>query len=101
MSRTATALSLVDTRTATCSCPARNVAPEHHDRLVGLLDDPEELLSFFELAVTWGELDYSGQRLVPPACWEAFVADHQWSDPDRAARTFSLAADMALASSRR
>jgi hypothetical protein len=101
MSRTATALSLVEPRSSACRCSARGVAPDHHDRLLAMLDDPEELLSFFELAVTWGELDYSGERLIPPASWGEFVTGHQWSDPDRAARTFSLAADMALASSRR
>jgi hypothetical protein len=62
-------------------CSIRRAAPEHHDRLLTMLEDPKELLSFFELAVTWGELDYSGESLVPPTCWGAVVDTHVWSDP--------------------
>jgi hypothetical protein len=69
MSRTAAALFLVGTHTSACRCSVGRALPEHYDRLLTMLEDPEELLSFFELAVTWRELDYSGQSLVPPAGW--------------------------------
>jgi hypothetical protein len=101
MSRTATALTLVEPRTANCSCSARRAAPDHHDRLLSLLEEPDEMLALFELAVTWGELDYSGECVVPPACWGSFAEAHEWSDADRASRAFALAADIALASGRR
>ena len=50
--------------------------------------------------VTWGELDYSAQRLVPPERWLEFAESHDWHDHDRASRVFSLACDIALHSTR-
>lgn len=62
--------------------------------------DGDELLELFELAVTWGELDYSRESLVPPQQWLDFARRHHWRDPDRMRRVFSLATDVASLSSR-
>lgn len=71
----------------------------HHDRLLLVDTDLDEMLDLMELAVTWGELDYSNQRVIPPAQWLDFLDGHQWRDPSRAARIFTLATDIALRSS--
>ncbi len=69
---------------------------DHHDRLLCVEHDLDELLDLIELALTWGELDYSSSTVIPPAMWFAFAADHEWADPDRARRIFGLATDVAL-----
>jgi hypothetical protein len=76
-------------------------ALHHHDRLLTVEFDIGELLELIELAVTWSELDYSGAGVVPPEQWLDFAACHEWHDPDRAARIFSVATDIALRSDRR
>ncbi|HWN28618.1 MAG TPA: hypothetical protein VNP37_16750 [Actinomycetospora sp.] len=68
----------------------------HHDRLLRVEDDPDELVDLLELAVTWGELDWSEAGVVPPEAWIDFAAGHRWRDPERVLRLFSLAADIAL-----
>jgi hypothetical protein len=87
---------------AGCSgrCGFRSTTRVHHDRLLSIEHNPDEVLELMELAVTWGELDYSGQRLVPPQRWLEFADAHDWHDHDRASRVFSLAYDIALHSSR-
>jgi hypothetical protein len=70
----------------------------HHDRLLTVETDPDELLDLLELAVTWGELDYSGATLLGPSCWLEFARCHDWQHPERALRVFSLATDMAARS---
>lgn len=77
-------------------CAVAPAARHHHDRLLTVEFDIDELLELVELAVTWGELDYSGAAVVPPEQWQAFAACHEWRDPDRAARIFSVATDIAL-----
>jgi len=77
-----------------CSVPPAD--RDHHDRLLTVEFDIDELLELVELAVTWGELDYSGAAVVPPDQWLDFAACHEWRDPDRAARIFSVATDIAL-----
>ena len=77
-----------------CSVPP--AARHHHDRLLTVEFDIDELLELVELAVTWEELDYSGAGVVPPDQWLDFAACHEWRDPDRAARIFSVATDIAL-----
>lgn len=73
---------------------------EHHDRLLAVETDGDELLELFELAVTWGELDYSHEPLVPPQQWLDFARRHPWRDPERMLRVFSLATDIASRSAR-
>jgi hypothetical protein len=68
----------------------------HHDRLLRVEDDPDEVIELLELAVTWGELDYSESDVVPPEAWIDFAAGHRWRDPERVLRLFSVAADVAL-----
>jgi hypothetical protein len=68
----------------------------HHDRLLRIEDDPDELVDLLELAVTWGELDWSESDVVPPEAWIDFAAGHRWRDPVRVLRLFSLASDIAL-----
>lgn len=70
----------------------------HHDRLRTVETDPDELLDLLELAVTWGELDYSGATLLGPSCWLDFAVRHDWQDRERALRIFSLATDIAARS---
>jgi len=68
----------------------------HHDRLLRVEDDPEEVIELLELAVTWGELDYSESDVVPPEAWIDFATGHRWRHPERVQRLFSVAADVAL-----
>jgi len=68
----------------------------HHDRLLRVEDDPDELVDLLETAVTWQELDYGDAALVPPEAWTDFAQDHPWRHPERMLRLFSLAADIAL-----
>ncbi|MGH3530145.1 MAG: hypothetical protein ACRDQI_11125 [Pseudonocardiaceae bacterium] len=94
-----------DERVAALSCRAGcRVDPalrRHHDRLLAVESDVDELLELIELAVTWGELSYGGVNVVPPGQWLEFAARHEWRDPDRAARIFSVATDIALRTGRR
>jgi hypothetical protein len=69
----------------------------HHDRLLAIDADPDELLELLELAVTWAELDYSDTPVIPPEHWMNFLRSHDWPDPNRVERIFSLAADIAMA----
>ncbi len=74
------------------------VAPElrrHHDRLLAVEHDADEVLELMELAVTWGELEYGEEPLLGPDAWVRFAETHVWVDPERAARIFSLATDVA------
>ena len=68
----------------------------HHDRLLRVEDDPDEVIELLELAVTWSELDYSESDVVPPEAWIDFAAGHRWRHPERVLRLFSAAADVAL-----
>jgi hypothetical protein len=90
--------------TALSCCADCRVDPalrRHHDRLLAVESDVDELLELIELAVTWGELNYCGASVVPPGQWLEFAACHEWRDPDRAARIFSVATDIALRTGRR
>jgi hypothetical protein len=84
----------------TCSCGFYDSASAHHDRLLTVERDMGALIDLFDLAVTWGELDYSEQRLVTPPRWPAFVSAHPWRDVERATQIFQLASDVALHSTR-
>jgi hypothetical protein len=94
-----------DDRVAAQSCRAGcRVDPSlrrHHDRLLAVESDVDELLELIELAVTWGELNYCGVSVVPPGQWLEFAACHKWRDPERAARIFSVATDIALRAGQR
>ncbi|MFC4947301.1 hypothetical protein [Pseudonocardia sp. GCM10023141] len=82
-------------RTLCCrDCPAPATHAAHHDRLLLVDVDSDELLALLEMAVTWHELDYSDCDVVGPAGWQMFAESHSWSDPDKAQRAFSLALDI-------
>lgn len=83
--------------TAWCRCADRRWRA-HHDRLLRVESDVDELLELLELAVTWTELDYSDVAVVPPERWTDFAMAHVWRNPDRMERLFGLAADIALRS---
>lgn len=87
---------------AGCSgrCGFRTATRGHHDRLLAVDQNLDVALDLMELAVTWGELDYSGRHLIPPSQWLAFADRHRWQDRERAERIFALAADMAMHSTR-
>lgn len=78
-----------------CRCADRRWRA-HHDRLLRVETDLDELLELLELAVTWSELDYSDAAVVPPERWGDFALAHPWHDPDRMERLFALAADIAF-----
>ncbi|HYZ36793.1 MAG TPA: hypothetical protein VE673_08725 [Pseudonocardiaceae bacterium] len=86
----------VTTLRCRAGCAVDPASRHHHDRLLTVESDVGELLELVELAVTWGELDYSRAGVVPPWKWLEFAACHEWRDPDRAARIFSVATDIAL-----
>lgn len=80
-----------------CS-PSCLVAPAlraHHDRLLRMEHDADEVLELMELAVTWGELEYDAAVVIGPESWVAFAATHHWAEPDRVERIFGLALDIA------
>ncbi|NMI01326.1 hypothetical protein [Pseudonocardia acidicola] len=83
-------------RLMTCrgECPAAARYPAHHDRLLTIDTDLEELLALLELAVTWHELDYSDTPVLGPDAWFRFAELHSWTFPERAERAFSLALDI-------
>lgn len=82
-------------RTLCCrECPAAAEHAAHHDRLLTVDVDPDELLALLEMAVTWHELDYSEHPVVGPAAWLTFAQTHRWTHPERAERAFSLAVDI-------
>lgn len=87
---------------ARCSrnCRFNGPTKTHHDRLLKIEQDSTEVIDLFELAVTWGELDYSDQMIIPPSAWLDFVQSHQWADRDQAERIVSLATDVAMGSMR-
>lgn len=82
--------------TRRCGCGHDGGIPVHHDRLLRVEDDTDELVDLLELAVTWQELDYSGWDVVPPDRWVEFADTHRWRDAARVERLFGLAADVAL-----
>lgn len=82
---------------ATCpsGCAVDPALRAHHDRMLTVAADPEEMVELFELAVTWGELEYGRVPLIDPSRWVDFALQHDWADPQRALRIFSLATDIA------
>lgn len=82
-------------RTACCrDCPAATTHAAHHDRLLLVDVDVDELLALIEMAVTWHELEYSDQQVIGPVAWQTFAQTHSWTDPERAERAFSMALDI-------
>lgn len=79
-----------------CGCDPSRRRSAHHDELLAVESDPDAVLDLFELAVTWTELDYGDADVVPPEAWVDFAADHCWRRPERVARLFALATDVAL-----
>jgi hypothetical protein len=83
-----------------CRCRFSKSARVHHDQLLRVLSDADSMLDLIELAVTWGELDYSEQAVIPPTHWVEFAQAHSWTDAERAERALSLAMDVAMGSQR-
>ncbi|GAA4910036.1 hypothetical protein EV188_10197 [Actinomycetospora succinea] len=79
-----------------CGCAPSVRRSAHHDRLLAVETDPDAVLDLFEIAVTWGELDYTGAEVLAPEAWLDFASDHVWRCPDRVIRLFALASDVAL-----
>lgn len=77
-----------------CHCRFAGTAPAHHSQLVRAAIDVTVAVELLELAVTWDELDYSQEELIPPAEWLDFAADHGWHEDDLASRLFSVAVDI-------
>ncbi len=80
-------------RTATCHCHFARIGA-HHDRLLGAASNVSIALELFELALTWEELDYSGEAVIPPVDWLEFAAQHSWDDPELVRRLFTAARDI-------
>ena len=81
-------------------CEFRDRTQWHHDRLLAILGDPDQLLELLELAVTWAELDYASRPVIPPHRWTSFLNSHNWPLPQHAERIFSLATDVAMTATR-
>jgi hypothetical protein len=79
-------------------CAFRDESPWHHDQLLAVAGSVERAVDLLDLAITWGELDYSGEQVIEPARWPQFLAVHRWPDDELAVRLFDLAADIALRS---
>ena len=81
-------------RASVCQCRFAGRGT-HHDRLVRAESDVTVALELLELALTWDELDYSREALIPPDDWLEFAGQHQWRDRDVAERLFSAVLDVA------
>jgi hypothetical protein len=81
---------------ARCGCRPSRRRSAHHAALLTIEAAPDAVLDLFELAVTWGELDYGDADVLPPESWIDFAAEHRWCRPSRVARLFALATDVAL-----
>jgi len=77
-------------------CRGDRARRAHHDRLLAVETDPDAALELFDLAVTWHELEYDTDEMVAPPRWVEFAERHRWQDPDRVARIFGLATDIAM-----
>lgn len=77
-------------------CEFRAATSWHHDQLLAAADSVDGALDLVDLALTWGELDYSGEQFIGPIRWAQFAAEHRWPDPARAKRLFWLAEDIAM-----
>jgi hypothetical protein len=82
--------------TVVCPCRFATASPVHHDRLLQAETNLGVAVELFELAVTWSELDYSQERVIPPAEWLDFVGQHPWQDAELVLRLFGVAVDVAL-----
>lgn len=89
---------------ASASCPKRcrfaAGSRQHHDRLLLIDHDHEALMDLMEIAVTYGELDYSHIGIVEPEGWLDFAQAHRWQDAERANRVLAIAFDVAMSSVR-
>ena len=89
---------------ARAACTERCAVPEalraHHDRLLTVEHDTDEVLELMGLAVSWGELEHGDEPLIGPDGWLCFAGSHVWVDPDRATWIFSLATDIAAKAAR-
>jgi len=91
---------LSDANSCLRKCGFTSATKAHHDRLARIDQDLEEVLDLMELAVTWGELDYSRESVIGPDHWLDFAQTHTWQNPERAERVLSLATDVAMGSMR-
>jgi hypothetical protein len=78
-----------------CACRFFDGRRAHHDELLRAPHEVAMTVALLELATSWGEIDYSGEALIPPADWLRFAAEHTWPKPELAQRTFSVAVDVA------
>ena len=79
-----------------CPCRFAATSQSHHDRLLQAETDLAVAVELFELAVSWDELDYSHEPVIPPGEWLDFAAGHAWRDREFVGRLFSVAVDVAL-----
>jgi len=86
---------LAPSSTVVCHCRFASAAPAHHDQLVRAATDVAEAVELVELAVSWNELDYSREAVIPPVDWLEFAAEHRWQNEGVAVRLFSAAVDIA------
>ncbi|MGH9280758.1 MAG: hypothetical protein ACRD12_22040 [Acidimicrobiales bacterium] len=82
-------------RTMVCQCRFAAASRAHHDRLLQAEADLSAVVELLELAVTWDELDYSQEPVIPPGDWLEFAACHAWRD-EAVQKLFSAAVDVAL-----
>lgn len=75
-------------------CHSDTARRAHHDELLRVETDHDAMLDLLELAVTWSELQYPPD-VIPPEQWLDFALRHQWRNPQRMLRVFSLAIDIA------
>lgn len=95
---TAPALDPLDVPGRVACSPGCRTTPAHrahHDRLLRVEHDTDEVLELMELALTWHELEYDPATVIGPEEWADLVAAHHWVDADRVERIFGLALDVA------
>jgi hypothetical protein len=77
-------------------CRADAATRGHHDQLLRVETDPDAIIELFDVAVTWRELEYPAEAMIPPDRWLEFADRHRWQEPERITRIFGLATDIAL-----
>jgi hypothetical protein len=84
--------------TRRCRCGVGRELRAHHDRLLRVERDRDELSALLELALGWAAAPSGADAVsgtIRPDAWVAFARAHVWVDPDRVHRLFDLMTELA------
>ena len=83
--------------TRRCRCGVGRELRAHHDRLLRVERDRDELSALLELALGWAVAPSGADArgTIRPDAWAAFARAHVWADPERVHRLFDLMNELA------